>query len=390
MNKITRSMKAQLACLAAIVMVAGVFFVAPKDTRAAETVEIPNAKTDIRYVKWDKDKCELGTDTPPTYTLNSTDSYGYLFGGWFTKKDNEYVPIETADDKTAAGDEIYAKFVPSYVLSVKCQNYAGTMEGSDTTNMRVASSIDSKNYQHVGFDFKIMRKQDNGTMKVWTLGENGKQYTIKTYLGIKMFSPADITQEEPTIYRPDDIFGPASKYIVGWNLTNIQNEDFSQIIYIKPYWTTMDGTKVYGLAKYAHVEDGYFEYINVPINIKDAQEVLAGTLQVKYDPAKFEFVDAERGRVFQDMAARAEVNGSSAVVRCAGVVRDITKSKAANDIYMNLRFKAKTGTTFAGKEIHDFKIEEVEFGKLNGTTEEKLESYDVWKVHAGFLKYQEE
>ncbi len=385
MTKELGNVKKILVLVVAVVLAVGVFCAGPADTKAADGTLAETTQEGVRYVKYASDACEL--ETAPEYS-GINDEYGYLFGGWFTKTEGEYEPIQTETDKINAQEEIYAKFVPSYVLSVKCQNFSGTMEGSYNTHMRVVVGIDSLNYQKVGFNFKLMRKQEQGGYKVYRIGTDGSQETMKTYTGIKVFNPDNLTQETADrIYRPQEIFGgDAAKYLVGWNLTDIANDDFDEVIYIQPYWITLDGTKVYGLPKYAHVEDGYFQYVNVPINLKDGQAVLAGRVNVVYDSTKLEFLEGERGRVFKDMAYQTDTVDDKEVVRCIGVVGDISKETSTTDIYANLRFKV-IGNSEGNL---DFTMPFVEFGNVDDEGNEIKLTYNVWTVKAGYLDYKKD
>ena len=72
---------------------------------------------------------------------------GYIFAGWYKEAscENGY---RSLNGVTSA----HAKFVPEDILSVKLQLKANTKASSLTTNMRLVSSVDSLNYQEVGFE----------------------------------------------------------------------------------------------------------------------------------------------------------------------------------------------------------------------------------------------
>ena len=224
---------------------------------------------------------------------------GYVFGGWFETA-NESKPLTEEALKEAVPEKAYAKFVPAEVLSVKAQNQKGVTEqtiaamreknlnNEEISNeekfyVRVMSSLDSKNYTKVGFDIYLNNKKKlEGTE------------TTKIYTGVMVEGQAQSAEE---------IYGGASKYLMTWRLTQIDWADNAKlIIYVRPYWVTTDGTKVYGLAKYVHIEDEYLNYINVPVNLLGGEKVIAGAVDVTSDTdEQLELVAFENGRIFKYM-----------------------------------------------------------------------------------------
>lgn len=77
-----------------------------------------------------------------------------------------------------------------------------------------------------------------------------------------------------------------------------------------------------GLAKCVHTEDGYNEYVSIPVNIYDAGAVAAGVLKLTYDPDELELADIENA--------------------------------TADGIYVNVRFKVKEDATRTGTGKSDF------------------------------------
>ena len=267
--------------MAAIMIVAGVILV-PNQTDAAVVAD------KITYEKYD-DITTYTNATPKKAPIKE----GYVFGGWYSEEnDNAYIAEENIAGVTSA----YAKFVPAQVLSVKAQNMAGTNKDMDQTYVRVMTSLDSANYQKVGFDIwlsnEIQLFKDNV--------ENAPLETDQIYKGI-------MVGETPVDAK--DIYGGVSKYIGAWQLSNVAKKNYGEIIYVRPYWYTMDGTQVYGLAKYVHIEDEYLGYINVPVNLLGGEDIAAGTVHVTYSNAKnvaLELVDIETGRIFSQMKIQKE------------------------------------------------------------------------------------
>lgn len=275
---------------------------------------------------------------------------GYVFGGWFekvatsTENTETYISnsvTEYYDPLTTVSGDAYAKFVPAQVLSVKAQN--GVEEGmkeitkaediSDSNPMwvRVMTAQDSKNYETIGFDIYLANKKkpvDNADGD--EILESNKVFE-KVYIG-------------NTLTDVEDIFGDAAHYVSVWKLAKINyagNAD--KIIYVRPYWYTMDGTKAYGLAKYVHIEDDYLNYISVPVNLLGGEKIAAGAVNMTYTgDTALEMVGFETGRIFADMS----YNHTGSTIKMVG-----NTDKAVNEynldetIYANLRFKEPATTT---------------------------------------------
>ena len=156
-------------------------------------------------------------------------------------------------------------------------------------------------------------------------------------------------------------FGAAASYFNVWRLNNINDANDSKIIYARPYWVTMDGTKVEGLAKYVHVEDGYKNYISVPINLLTGEAVAAGALDLTYPSEKLEIVGVETGRIFSNM--QIDQTSKTGTIKMVGYAKPTLHDGAlvhtqADGIYANVRFVEKEdgdadGTHFDMK-IKDF------------------------------------
>lgn len=280
-----------------------------------------------------------------------------VFAGWYTKDESdEFAAIKEAEG-IPTSKTTYAKFVPAYVLSVKTQVEAQAEKESDATDkpestfMRVLSSVDSGNYQNVGFEVLLGDREVELKVEAFT----------KVYNGLKLSATA-----EETIY-PEDVFGKASDYFTALDLKNIKVEKFSNKIYIRPYWTTLDGTKVEGLARNVRVEDKYtdYKYVSVPINLLtdgvNPVKVAAGMVEVTYDATKAVVAkDAQgnyridTGRLLKDMEynvilpAEGETMGKIIFV---GSGIDMTKEIKADGLYANIRFKSATDAKLTESDL---------------------------------------
>lgn len=256
---------------------------------------------------------------------------GYVFGGWYADEGNTPLTETTAASYKGT---VYAKFVPAYVLSVKAQNESGVTEkDGKTAAIRILSSVDSKQYKNVGIKLLLNNKNDKSP-------EPSKQ----------VYSGLEVTVGDQTELRTaKQIFGEASAFVSGWRIYNISDKNDSKIIYVRPYWTTMDGTKVEGLAKYVHVEDGYKKLVSVPVNILSKETAAAGALQVTCTDDRFEFYDAEdrfeTGKIFAEMEYNAV---DSKNIKLIGNAAAVNEAAAIDGIYANIRFKLKEGAAYEG------------------------------------------
>lgn len=255
---------------------------------------------------------------------------GYVFGGWYTKTADMYVPLD--EEGAVVAENAYAKFVPAYVLSIKAQNAVNTTETmTGTTSTRIITSVDSKNYQKVGFEIYL----GNGTTQ---LKDNGNALeTKRVYSGIKIG-----TGETAKTKTATQIFGTASKHVAVWELTEIARVNHSKIIYVRPYWKTMDGTTVYGLGKYVHIEDDYKNYISIPVNLLTGETVAAGMMNLKYN-TELTFVGFEAGRLLPEMNYSHSEDDNT--IRMLGNAKKTTDVVNADGIYANIRFEKPSDTT---------------------------------------------
>lgn len=257
-----------------------------------------------------------------------------------------------SDGKVDDGVTAYAKFVPAQVMSVKAQNSAGIDEDTIqniTTNpmyVRVMSSLDSANYQKVGFEIYLANWK-----KVYKDEEaQTPTETTKIYDGV-MVSQGDESVQVPSTAH--EIFGGVSRYVSVWQLTAIDTpSNASLIIYVRPYWYTMDGTKVEGLAKYVHIEDDYKNYISVPVNLLSADNVAAGAVNMTYDNVALEPATNDKGellfeagRIVPGMSYVHDVENRT--IEMVGNGTKVNTYNSQESIYANIRFiKPSTDTNF--------------------------------------------
>lgn len=375
-----KRIKRVMSLLLAVMLVVAGSFAVPTSANAADERYVEEIEG-VRYVKYKEYDNEnyppLGIEPgrpggAPEYS-GVNDDYGFLFAGWFVKREGLYTPLQAKGD-VREGEEVYAKYVPANVLSVKCQNQAETSQSTPTTNIKLISSVDSLNYRTIGFELYRI-SIDGQYYKTTTIGSVETKWTYD-YLFIYGQNVADGAQQ----YAPSDVFGGAAKYFTTWQLSNIAQVNYNKIIGVRPFWVTMDGVKVYGLSRYMHVEDGYLNYVNVPVNLHNAKDVAAGMLEFTYDTSKYTLENVECGRVFEELTTMERTKGTIECVANASKAVD----KMSNDLYVNIRLKPKTVST--GINESEFEVSEESFANYN---EEEFNGseYNVWKIKTGFIKH---
>ena len=283
---------------------------------------------------------------------------GCIFGGWYTSEDGQTFKAlkekELNTNGVAELTNVYAKFVPSYVLSIKMQIEAKEQDAetrtTDNTTLRVISSVDSNEYQKVGFEIFLGKRSNPEPIEPITT----------VYAGLKR------SAEDTEALKPENVFGAASHYFSAVDIGGIVNNSRKSAVSARPYWVTMDGTKVEGLAKIIRVEDFYNEndYISVPINLatdgKVAAVVAAGKIEVSYDTTAYQIVGVDNdykvdaGRLLPEMNYRVvaptagEQIGKIIFVANAA---DMTELEASG-LFANIRFQALEDSASESDIIH--------------------------------------
>lgn len=386
-NKVNELMKRLISSIVVMAVILAGSFIINTEVRAA----VNETMTDngIVYKKYDDWNRYWGKEIP-VYTGTDSEGYGYVFGGWFMSEDeNTYIPIEATEN---VGDsDVYAKFVPAYVLSVKCQNRAGTKytaDNSGSTNLKVISSVDSANYDAYGFELSIVALNQDGSIKEEpTLFSAGEAEANVVFEKFKIYDEDKDEDGQPDLVKtayPSEVFGRASKYFSAWRVDDIPEVSYGTIIWIRPYWKTMDGMTVYGLSKYAHVEDGLlqeiegetYRYVNVPINIRDTKAVAAGIVNVDYSSnTNLSFYGVEGGTVFEEISW----NNKSGNLKLAGNVSDISDNKQTNEMFANVRFLVSSNSVSDFLNGFSFQVTDETFSNIDEQLYDS-KTYDVWDV----------
>ena len=252
--------------------------------------------------------------TAPKPTTEGKETY--IFAGYFAEETCETPITETTSEK------VYKKFVPAEIMSVKAQVTKGTKIDSDKTDMRLVTTVDGLDYKEVGFDVYF-----NGA----TTPVNAKTTTV--YNRIVAADNGNAFGYSPEAFNAD------SDYFTTVNLVNIANKNFDKTFFIKPYWKTLDGTKVYGMSRITRVSDSYNGIVNIPVRLYTDNIVNAGLFNVDFSEYAniLEYKGYDNGDVF----ASVEVanNTENAIV----TVTTPTQVSGADSMVANLRFQVKVG-----------------------------------------------
>ena len=294
------------------------------------------------------------------YTAPKAKDTGYeewIFAGWYAE-----------DKETTIGKNIttqvgtyYAKFVPAEVMSVKCQVADGTIETTPSSKLRVITTLDSLEYSEVGFDFTIE-------------GIGTKHYSSKK-VAKRIASRTDGVNYE---YSPK-IFDVQSEYFTTVTITGISDDYYDNAFYIEPYWITRDGTKVYGVSRYARVEDYYLNIVNVPIRVSSDTVVAAGGVVIDYDETNFKYVAVGYGTDLSPAYHNGDVFETVTTVTDSGenltYFGETATVKAADGTLLHLRFQILNPQTAPKTNVF-------------GITEERFVNAEVVSLNIGDVIYK--
>lgn len=208
-------------------------------TKVAATI-VEGQDTSEMYAKVGMEGATYTKENYPTtteqYTYAEGDERGYVFAGWYEKdEDGVLKPCTSIPEDGNA----YAKFIDESVLGIRAQITNGTTAGSEKTNMRFITSVDSLNYQKVGFEITIGNKT--------TVMESNK-----VYKELYAANGGDVILNNPS----STFKNKESEYFMTCRVNNIPKAHFGTSIKATPYWITKDGTVVKGTGVSKTVSEG--------------------------------------------------------------------------------------------------------------------------------------
>lgn len=172
---------------------------------------------------------------------------GYLFAGYF--KSEDCIVANKASEK----DATYAKFVAEDVLDLKFQITKNDGKGSGY-NIRLISSVDGLAYKNVGFEVSY----DNGE-EIVTL--NKEMNAI--YESIESKSGLTVDDSYTESFSPK-LIGENSEYFITAKLPVEENDETEYNV--QAYWTTLDGTTVYGNTRTVSLDDLADDVVNLTVD----------------------------------------------------------------------------------------------------------------------------
>ena len=110
------------------------------------------------------------------------------------------------------------------MLTIKTELLDGTTSDSETTTLRMITSIDGLGYTALGLEIEL----------------NSKTRNFEFTTVYNSLYGSDLSPKE---------FSSFSTHMGAYSITGIPNSAFDTEWVIKPYWITQDGTKVYGEPK---------------------------------------------------------------------------------------------------------------------------------------------
>ena len=301
---------------------------------AASGDQILDTSTDFLTVEYTADdaKTKIGTSAPAQPTKSGYEDW--LFAGWY-KNIECTKPIRTANEAT---DTCYAKFVPTDVLSVKCQVLADTTAESEKTNMRFTTSIDTNQYWNVGF----------------VISRDGKNYNYTTRFAYERIEASEASGV--TVQYSPKVIDTKSEAFVTYTIKNIPNTDgnryFDTVFMARPYWTTWDGVRVYGVTKYASVSDSYNNVVNIPVKVTGSSTAYTaenfGITETTYDSASGAATDTPIDGT--DVSVRYNLNQNYAALVMTGKIglSSATKYTITNNEEESTYIHRNLETKYAG------------------------------------------
>ena len=331
-NKTKICTKMITACLT-LAMFFGAVVVMPKEAKAAEeptTIYYDNGATKKYKISdyWENRKVPVKP--------------GYVFGGWYVEQNGKHTPLQEEVLRNATisdyNSTAYAKFVPANVLSIKTQGALG----DSTSSLRILSSVDGTNYQEVGFEYKLGILAEGKTEKI-----------TKVYKAIK---PHKNAKEAEYIYPGTTFVEGVSEYFIAADVSDIKSTSYAKIIYARPYWITMDGTTVMGLARNNRIVDkqNQNQYTSVGINLltdgKAVAQVAAGKIQVTYNTDDYDVVDAKadttydstNGGKYMFPEMEYHVDEAAGTITFVGNAENVDEHLTADGLFANVRFVKTT------------------------------------------------
>lgn len=290
----------------------------------------------------------------------------YVFGGWYKKTDTSWTAIKDSErDTTTFNANVYAKFVPAEVLSVRAQLDKDAERDKNNTEkayLRLLSAVNGLDYQKVGFEIwynKIYEEKDEDASNI-----------------TKVFEKIKNSETDNQEISASAIFGEAATHFSVLRLEDIYQGNYEFVIHVTPTWTTLDGTTVRGQAKYLRVVDGFDgnHFISVPINFSSGSAVSAGQMELQYN-TNLEVVHFDTGKQMKEGTYSDDKNGTIKIIANVDGTAEVKDVQPEDDIYANVWFRVKTDATTEAK--WNFTMQNLSFCNWN---EDWVKDLSAWNV----------
>ena len=190
---------------------------------------------------------------PKSYAeaVTETEKNGQFFAGYYVDE------ACTIPSELEGGTQ---KWVDEGVLSMKMQLRKNPSDSSKY-DIRLLSTVDTLDYKKVGFEISF-DKNGNGAF------ESGEVTTWKSNSVAKRITANN--SSFPFVYSPK-VMDTDSEYFITGILSGITASNLDKAFLIRPFWTTQDGTTVYGESRWFTVNDMLAGSTNVNLTVKMTQ-----------------------------------------------------------------------------------------------------------------------
>lgn len=298
-------------CMLVMTLIITGLWIQPKEANAAEDVTVVTALAQS-YVEQREVSGYIGVKAPKPIT---EEYEHWLFAGWYEDEACTSTPITD----TSYTGKYYAKYVPEEVLSVKCQVASGTAASTETTKLRLVSSVDTLEYNKVGFVVEI------DDINYCYVNESKEVYST-----IVAAEDGVTYNYTPTVFQYT-----ASKYFITATVAGIPSTAYGSGIRVTPYWKTLDGTTVEGVSRCVRVEDSYLEIVNVPVRVySDTTAKSGNSFTVSYDSEIYDYTGFDKGTLTGKVTVDSTTTPGE--ITCT-----LGENIEANGMLGNLRFTKK-------------------------------------------------
>ena len=202
-----------------------------------------------------------GTQAAYAAPVAETEQDGRIFAGYYVDE------ACTIPSNVEGGTQ---KWVDTGILSVKMQLRTNPSDSSKY-DIRLLSTVDTLDYRNVGFQIWFDKngngKFEDGEKATWTSKSVCQRITANNSSFVFHYSPKVVDTD--------------SEYFITGIMSGIARTNVNKAFLVEPFWTTLDGTTVYGQSRYFTVQ-----------NLLDANSGTNINLSAKMSQAQYDGVTA--------------------------------------------------------------------------------------------------